>query len=533
MDLHTDTTTPGDRDPVARPGVTPGPTGAGQASRDPSPRDLSFVGSAAAARFVATTITLVRALATTVLAVRLFGAAEYGFIAYGMATVDLVGSFVTGLSGATVRSVAEMRARSELWRLADLLRGVTSLLVGIGTVGGGIVIALLATKHDGDLVSRLALGAGLSMVLVSQKASNQAFAVAQGLRRVVLMEVPNLVNAMALTAVVVALWLVHDPSILLLGVGYLGATCVSLAVTWLVLRAVVPPPYRAFGLSPSRAVRYAKASAPYAAAGMATSAIANFDVLALGIFRSTAEVGTYQPSLRVVDTLMLAPSTFLVSGYLPVAVDIHTRGTRRAFFDVYVLVSKLAYVVTFPFLLVLPVVSGPLLRSLLGPHNVAAPRIIWVLLAGFFCNVALGLNSTALEAIGRGRLLGTSFLATYATMLVATLVLVPLEGALGAALATTASYLVMNVVMSTALYRATGVHPFRHDQVLVVLTSLVAAAATYSLARHQSTADGLVAALLCTAGWLALVLAAGWLRVEDVTRFLPFGNRRKRARGRP
>ncbi len=531
MELRTGTSTPGDREPAARPGNdAPGRTD--QAPGDPSARDLSFVGSAAAARFVATTVTLLRALATTVLAVRLFGASEYGFIAYGIATVDLVGSFVTGLSGATVRSVAVMRARSELWHLTDLLRGVTTLLVGIGTVGGGIVITLMATKHDGDLASRLVLGAGLGMVLVSQKASNQAFAVAQGLRRVVLMEVPNLVNATALTAVVVALWLAHEPSILLLGVGYLGATCVSLAVTWLVLRAVVPAPYRSFGLSPNRAVRYARASAPYAAAGMATSAIANFDVMTLGLFRSTVEVGTYQPSLRVVDTLMLAPSTFLVSGYLPVAVEIHTSGTRRAFFDVYVLVSKLAYVVTFPFLLVLPVVSGPLLRSLLGPHNVAAPRVVWVLLAGFFCNVALGLNSTALEAIGRGRLLGACFLATYATTIVVTLVLVPLEGALGAALATTVSYFVMNVVMSTALYRATGVHPFRHDQVLVVATSLVAATATYSLAHDHGTVDGLVAALLCTAGWLALVLAAGWLRVEDVGRFLPFGKGSGRARGR-
>ncbi len=514
---------------LASPTVGPPATG----GLGPANSELAFVGSAAVARFVATTFTLLRALVTTLLAVRLFGASRYGFIAYGIATVDLVGSFVTGLSQATVRSVAVMRSRSQLWRLGELVSGVTTLLVGVGTVGGGIVVALVATKHEGSLADRLVLGAGLAMVLLSQKASNQVFAVAQSLRRVVLMEIPNLFNVLALTAVVVALWAVHDPSIFLLGTGYLAATSFSLVVTWLVLRAVVPPAYRSLRLSPRRAARYARESAPYAAAGMATSALANFGVMTLGLFRSTAEVGTYQPSLRIIDTFMLAPTTFLNSGYLPVAVDIHTRGTRDAFFDLYVQVSKLAYVVTFPFLLLLSIVSGPVLRALLGSHNIAGSAVVWVLLAGFFFNVAFGLNTTALSATGRGRLLGTCYLITYGTMLVLTLVLVPLEGDLGAALATTSSYLVLNVATSIALYRAVGVHPFRCDQVLVVLTSLVAAEGAYVLARHlgtASTAAGLVAAIGCTAVWLGVALIAGWIRVEDVVRFLPLRSRRRSRR---
>lgn len=493
--------------------------------------DLRFVGSAALARMVATGFALVRALVTTILAIRLFGSDLYGLIAYGLSAVDVVGSIVGGLPTATLRSVTRMRVDDDEGGLHRLFSAIGTVVLATAVVGGSLIVALLLVRGGPPLHARLLLGAGLGLVLVARFTTNQVFAVAQGMRRAVAMEVPRFVLALAQTAVVVTLFVTGRPSLSLFGAGLLVAGAVGLAVSWLVVRAVVPAGGRTLRLSPRHAYHYTREGVPYALSGMAISALVSFDVVALGLFRPSGEVGRYQPAMRIESALLASPMTFLATGFLPAAIEIHSRGSNQELFDLYAVVSKIAYTVTFPFAIVLAAFPTEILQAVVGKQNSTTPEVIWVLIGGSVLELCFGMNTGAVLAACGRRTITTVYAVGFAAMISLTLVLVPFYGQLGAAVALGIAGLTLNVALSTSLYRETGIHPLRLDMLAVALSSSVVASAVLvavHLLASWSLAARIALAVATSAAWVVFVFGTRLVRVEDVRGMLP-GRRRAAA----
>ena len=150
--------------------------------------------------------------------------------------------------------------------------------------------------------------------------------------------------------------------------------------------------------------------------------------------------------------------------------------------------------------------------------------VVWLLLPGFVVNLAFGLNSSALAAVGNRRALARTGAIATAAMVVFALGLVPAFGATGAASATSATYLVLNVVVAFELVRATGVQPFRTDFVLTLLSSLGPLAAALAI-RAWAGPAGVWPALGSVVGlsavWIALLFGLRLVRRDEITRLLP------------
>jgi O-antigen/teichoic acid export membrane protein len=267
-----------------------------------------------------------------------------------------------------------------------------------------------------------------------------------------------------------------------------------------------------------------RTAAPYAVSGIAVQVISQLDVVVLGIARGSVEVGKYEPALRLTDrVLLLVPALFL-AGFLPAATSLVARGERRAFHELYVDVSKLVFVFAMPLVCALIAFPSVWLRMLFGAGFPASPAVVRVLLIGYVANLAFGLNSSALVASGSRRPLALAHAVAFAMMVVLALALIPPFGAIGAASATSASYVVLNVVVGVALLRVSGVHPFSHAYLATLLSGGMLLAVSAWLGDTIDVGSALEAGTWTAALWLSWVtvlLTIRVIRIGELAALIP------------
>jgi O-antigen/teichoic acid export membrane protein len=149
---------------------------------------------------------------------------------------------------------------------------------------------------------------------------------------------------------------------------------------------------------------------------------------------------------------------------------------------------------------------------------------VWLLLVGYVVNIALGLNSGALAAAGNRRALFRYGTAGFATMIVLACALIPPFGPTGAAIATSATFVVINVVLAVALARSAGILPLRTDLAVTVASSALPVTAVLALrawGHPTGTAAAIGVSLALWAAWLPLLVALRALRLTELTRLVP------------
>jgi O-antigen/teichoic acid export membrane protein len=466
-------------------------------------------------------------LATTAFAVRLLGTASYGAFAFALATAAIfAGIGRMGLEPAVARSVAILQSTGDRPRIERVARGAFTLvaLTGLaGAVATFAVIELASLRLDGG--TKLALSGFLGIVLYGSNATAVGAALARASGRVVLMELSLQVPMVGRLAAVALLAALHIADLRWLAGGYALAAAAGVAVSWRVTRVVLRTT-RGFLPGFAAARRMLSSSLPFAVTGLATIVISRFDVVVLGLTGTRTDVGTYEPTLKVVEqTLLLVPLLFIAQ-YLPTATRVFAREDDVGFRELYVGISKVVFAMAFPAVMIFAAFPETILHALYGAGFPASRLPVWLLLPGFVVNLAFGLNSSALAAVGDWKRLARTGAVTTAAMVVLAVALVPAFGATGAASATSATYVILNLVVAVELMRAAGVQPFRTDFVLTLLSSLAPLTAVLALRVWAGPVDlwralGSVGGL--TIAWLAFLFGVGIMRRGEIVRLLPSG----------
>jgi O-antigen/teichoic acid export membrane protein len=493
----------------------------------PRGEGFALIGLGVGARLIGMAAGALAGLATTALAVRLLGTESYGVFAFAFSAAAVFGGVGRlGLEPAVARSTAIMRSSGDLPGMAGVARGAFTLVAMTALAGTAATLAVIELKAHGlGNGDRLVLGGFLGLLLYGSNVTAVGAGLPRATGRVALMEVSILVPALGKLAAVAVLTGFGLADVRWVAAGYAAGALGGVAAAWGAARLVLG---RCRVLVPDlgAARKMLASSLPFAVVGLATIVISRFDVLVLGVTGTRSEVGAYEPALKVVEQAMLLVPLLFAAQYLPVASRAFTRGDRAEFRELYVGVSKLAFVIASPAVILFAAFPEAVLRALYGPDFPAGGLVVWLLLPGFVVNLAFGLNSSALSAIGDRRLLARTGLIATASMIVLALALVPPFGAKGAAVATSLTYAVLNVVVSMALVRAGRVYPVRRDFALTILSALGPLAAAL-LIRASVDAVGVWEAIGFSVGlaaaWVALLFALRVLRLREVTRLLPGG----------
>lgn len=485
-----------------------------------------LIGAGVLSRLVGTVLGVVLGIAATSIAIRMLGEASYGTLAFAASTGALLcGLARLGLEPAFARAVTNARASGGAEDVRRLTRGASWLMLSGGVLASLAVVAVVvAVPHGTTFSTRIDVAASLAFFSLAANVAAVAGALARGLGRMPLMEIPNAVLSLARLAALVAIAVAGIGTLPWVAAGYAVAGAATIVASVVLARRLLGRRLAALLPSQAEGALLLRTAVPYAVIGVSSIALSRFDVLVLGVTHSSVDVASYEPVLKLVEQAMQWAPLLFIGPYLPAATQLFAHGDRQGFRELYAGSSKLVFIAAMPALLILIVDPVHTVQVLYGSGYHVRAALVWVLLVGFTANLVLGLNLNALAAIGTRRILVRLGLLELGAMVVLACVLVPLFGALGAAVATSATYTILNVVTSLALYRATGVPAFDRAMFLTVGTAALPIAAFALIRQALGTLPFIAVLAEATTlwlAWLALLAALRAFSASEITRLVP------------
>jgi len=187
--------------------------------------------------------------------------------------------------------------------------------------------------------------------------------------------------------------------------------------------------------------------------------LTDLDTFMLGYFSTTRDVGVYNVVYPLAQILTTGLTAFAFL-FMPVLSKLDAEGATSEMCRTYQIVTKWIFMGTFPIFLVVALFPEMTIRVTFGSEYMEGATALTLLAVAYFTHTIAGPNGNTLTSIGRTQLIMWDNLAVGVLNAILNLVLIPEYGYFGAGVATAVSYVVLNILYSAQLYRATQIHPF-------------------------------------------------------------------------
>jgi len=258
---------------------------------------------------------------------------------------------------------------------------------------------------------------------------------------------------------------------------------------------------------------------PLAVATSLVLIMANLDVLMIGYFLNSVDVGFYravQP-LRQVTQFILQSFVFL---FLPLATEFYNKDEFEELRTLYNAASKWTAVLTLPFVLVFSLFSGSVIQVFFTVEYLPAAPALSALTAGLFFNAFVGPNGAMIQAIDRSKLEMYAAIIGVAINIALNIIFIPKFGIIGAAFATIIGYMTFNSIEVVGIYFISGAHPFSWNTIKPLAVTTTAGVIIRMFGEVYST--DLVG--LISIGILLVIIQAGSLivtrSIDETDRYL-------------
>ena len=265
----------------------------------------------------------------------------------------------------------------------------------------------------------------------------------------------------------------------LLGLVLYGALFIQVLMRAGIVRAVWGRPL----VIPAREVL--GASVPLLSTDAVWLLINTFPIFVLTAASGLADVAAYQVIRPAAALNLLVAASFHVL-YLPLATRLANRGDIAGSNELYWRTTIWVAVLTFPIFAATFALGRPLTTFAFGERYEASGLYLSVLAVGYMVHAALGFNATTLAAHGYHRSVAIANGMTAAISVVAAVVLIPPFGALGAAVASTATLFAQNALLQLGLKRHIGIALVHRDAVGVYAVIAVASGTLFAIESFAS-----------------------------------------------
>ena len=420
-----------------------------------------------------------------VLIVRYLAQADYGAFAYATSAVALGSTIaVFGMNNTLLRFVPIYEERG------DLSRAFGALAVGLGTIGLlaiGIVLAFyLSQGLLVDLIVDNGLALPVLMIMVLRlpvQAFDRAlvglFAIFGSARHIIWRRY-IVAPLLDLTVVIIVIVGGHDVLFLaaaMVGVAMLGLATYTRILIQLMRRRGLFEHLRLSNLRfPVREML--SFSLPLLVTDVVYLLRVSVIVILLGGMTGVAEVALFSAVVPIANQNALVLESFRLL-FMPTAARLYEREDGPGINDLYWQAAIWVVIATLPILLVSVSLARPVTVFLFGDPYAQSATVLAILGIGHFVNAAFGNNGPTLRVFGRVRYLVTVDLLTGAVGVAATVPLIGMWGATGAAVGVTLMLVVQNALYQIGLARSTSVTGFAPRYLRVYLGIPVAASAVF------------------------------------------------------
>ena len=399
---------------------------------------------------------------TQVLIVRYLAKTDYGAFALALSIVA-IGTTVSllGLERTVGRFAPIYHEKGDLGRMWGTIAVVFGTVI---TMGLAVIIAVYAFQGviGGFVDNDLALAILLLIVVLSplqalDSVLTSLFATFGSARSIFFR---RYVLAPVLELSIVVVLIATGSDVRTLALGYVAAAAIGIAIYTIVLlrmlqrQGLLAELRRDTIRLPTREIFMF--SVPLLTSDLVVVLRGSLTVILIQVLRSTSEVAEYRAVLPVaVQNLFVATSFRFI--FTPGASRLFARDDRVALNGLYWQTAAWIAILGFPVFALCLGFAEPLAVLLFGDQYQGAGVVLAILCIGYYVNGSVGFNSLTLRVFNRVRYLVLADLSAAVINIILAVLLIQAYGALGAAIATTATFLFQNVVYQWGLKTQTWV----------------------------------------------------------------------------
>lgn len=468
-----------------------------------------------------------------VLIVRFLSKADYGSLAYALSVVTAVASLTSlGLDKAASRFLPIYEEMGDRGRLGGALfvMAVTLTVLGLAVVLAviGLQDLLLGRLTDNPTtISVLVPLIALAPLEAFDRLFASFFAVFVGpkaifLRRHVVAPVLKLVMILALGqagAGAVAFAVGH----LLVGLAGIGFSLAILVRFLHESRLLAGLGRRDLGFPVKELFAF---GVPLLSSDLAVIIRGTLLIALMEIYFESSVVAEYRAVVPLARLNMMVQLSFSAL-FVPAAARLYVGGDHRGVDRLYRQTSLWLMLLSSPIFMMTFALSGPVVRVLFGSRYESSASILTILALGHFLRTSLGFNALTLRVYDRVRLIVSVDLLAVILGGAAGVLLIPLLGALGAALANAATTLVHGLLYQAGA-RSLGI-AFPDSDHLRLLSSIVGAGLLLLAVQTLWTPPLLVGIALALSFFFVLIvwhgkrleIAGTFPELEKISRLVP------------
>lgn len=196
------------------------------------------------------------------------------------------------------------------------------------------------------------------------------------------------------------------------------------------------------------------------------------DTLMIGYYKGSESVGLYNAVSPIAKILpvILGSTGFL---YSPLASQLYATQKLEELREIYQLLTKWIFLMTLPLFVAITLFPEKLIILFFGFRYTSVALTLQILAFGFMFHTIMGLNQLSLTVIGDTMFILLSTIGLTVLNIILNMLLIPIYGITGAAIATTVSYIFNNILMSLRLYKKTGIHPFTRNYITLLIINVI------------------------------------------------------------
>lgn len=440
-------------------------------------------------------------LAVHTLVVRYLPSKSFGAYIYAMSVTQSIGLFSTlGFDRAVSRFVPIYHERNEFGKMFGTLKLVLLTIVGFGLLVPAIVFTFRGTIeakwiHDPEVMSLLMIAVFLVPFEAFDALVINMFAVFAS-PKAIFFRRHLLAPTMRLSIVGLMILMSSDARFLMFGTvvsSALGVTICSVVLYRMMTKEGVWQHFDRKNIDiPWREILVF--TLPLLSTDILFLVMNGLDVVLLEYYGSLEDVAAYRAVQPFARLNLVVYTTFTVL-FTPQASRFFARSDRKGINELYWKTATWIAVLTFPVFIASFSLAEPLTIFMFGEQYADSGKLLSILAVGYYMNAALGFNGTTLTIYRMVWYVACSSIFVAALNLAINFLLIPKYGATGAAIGTSVTLIVHNLIKQSGLLFGTGVN-FADRRYIRVYAIISASAVGLWLIQHFANFNIFVSSIL-------------------------------------
>ena len=200
--------------------------------------------------------------------------------------------------------------------------------------------------------------------------------------------------------------------------------------------------------------------------------ISHTDKIVLGIYMTSSDIGIYTAALTLASSVYFIHSSFRYL-FLPTIAEYFAREDIPGIQKLFSSVTKWIFLLTFPVVIYLFFFSEDVIQLIYGGAFTRGYLALFILSVGYASIGITGLTGEILVATRRTRLNLLNEVIGAGSNVGLNILLIPRYGIIGAAIATSASFILMRLIGLGFVYKLFRIHPYNFQYVKILMAATV------------------------------------------------------------